>query len=245
MARRRSNLPSGIWKEKSFRELDRMDQWMYLMLCSSPDHNNLGVLPMTLNRWARRAGDLTPVECLDSVRSIAIRSWVVIDESTDELFIPRFMEFNHVPKQANMLRGAIAEVDSVWSPAIRLAIADVLEGIDRTDAQRAARHIREGTRLAFRERIPARPAIPSALRSAVYERDGWRCVYCSLQFTPAPQGCAPEDQELGIWLELDHIKPYSLGGEDTYENFRSACSTCNRKRGVDDADLWAGRMAQI
>jgi len=63
------------------------------------------------------------------------------------------------------------------------------------------------------------------------------------EFEPVESG-APEDQLAGVWLELDHVQPYSMGGDDTFENLRAACSTCNRRRGVDDLDLWADRIAQ-
>jgi len=60
-----------------------------------------------------------------------------------------------------------------------------------------------------------RPHIPLDVRRAVFERDGYCCVLCS-------------DSER---LSLDHVKPYSKGGEDTVENLRLLCVDCNRRRG--------------
>ncbi len=49
---------------------------------------------------------------------------------------------------------------------------------------------------------PSRPPIPDHVRSAVWARDGGRCVQCgSVQN-----------------LELDHIIPYSKGGADSVRN---------------------------
>lgn len=62
----------------------------------------------------------------------------------------------------------------------------------------------------------SRPWIPYALRRAVYERDGHRCV-----------GCGNEDQ-----LSLDHITPWSMGGQDTLDNLRTYCLPCNWARGA-------------
>ncbi|MBF6213723.1 HNH endonuclease [Nocardia puris] len=87
----------------------------------------------------------------------------------------------------------------------------------------------------------SRRNISVAVRLAVYERDSWRCVYCAHQFHPVTRG-APEDEQAEIWLELDHINPYSRGGMDEIDNLRAACSTCNRRRGVDDLDLWADKI---
>jgi hypothetical protein len=62
----------------------------------------------------------------------------------------------------------------------------------------------------------SRPKIPDTLRASIYERDGYRCVECE----------ATED------LSLDHIWPFSKGGEDTYENLRTLCRPCNSRKGA-------------
>ncbi|MEK9893731.1 MAG: HNH endonuclease [Pelagibacteraceae bacterium] len=52
-------------------------------------------------------------------------------------------------------------------------------------------------------------------RAMIYKRDGNKCQYCG----------ATKD------LTIDHIQPRSLGGQDTWENLVTACSTCNSKKG--------------
>lgn len=70
----------------------------------------------------------------------------------------------------------------------------------------------------IRSRMPshARPAIPQAVRAAVFARDGRACLIC----------IATED------LTLDHIYPWSLGGPDTVENLRVLCRRCNSSKGA-------------
>ena len=58
--------------------------------------------------------------------------------------------------------------------------------------------------------------IPDDLRMAVYERDGFQCLHCG------------EVEN----LTLDHIHPYSLGGEDTFENLQTLCRSCNSRKGA-------------
>lgn len=62
----------------------------------------------------------------------------------------------------------------------------------------------------------SRPYIPLTIRTAVFERDGSRCVSCG----------TTED------LTLDHIYPWSLGGPDTVDNLRVLCRPCNSIKGA-------------
>lgn len=60
-----------------------------------------------------------------------------------------------------------------------------------------------------------RRKIPASLRAEIYERDGNACLVC---------GSADD-------LTLDHIHPWSKGGEDTLENLRTLCRPCNSSKG--------------
>lgn len=68
----------------------------------------------------------------------------------------------------------------------------------------------EGYKPRYRKRIA------DDLRTAVYERDGWACLHCGSVES----------------LTLDHIHPYSRGGEDTLENLQTLCRSCNSKKGA-------------
>jgi 5-methylcytosine-specific restriction endonuclease McrA len=63
---------------------------------------------------------------------------------------------------------------------------------------------------------PRRAPIPRALRLAIWERDGGRCVECASDFE----------------LQFDHVIPFSLGGATTAENLQLLCSDCNREKGA-------------
>ena len=49
----------------------------------------------------------------------------------------------------------------------------------------------------------------------IFERDNFRCQYC---------GKTPKD---GIQLEVDHIIPKCLGGNDSDDNLITSCAQCN------------------
>src|SRR3954462_8317455 len=55
-------------------------------------------------------------------------------------------------------------------------------------------------------------------RNEIFERDGYRCVYCETQF--------PADE-----LTLDHVEPRVRGGDRSEGNLVSACGACNTLKG--------------
>lgn len=59
--------------------------------------------------------------------------------------------------------------------------------------------------------------VKDGLRFNVMQRDGFKCVGC---------GRSPATN-LGCILHVDHIIPWSKGGETVIENLRTLCSICN------------------
>lgn len=59
-----------------------------------------------------------------------------------------------------------------------------------------------------------RPPIPKEVVDAVWRRDGGRCVYCG----------STEN------LHLDHIIPFSKGGDTSVENLQLLCQKCNLQK---------------
>lgn len=57
--------------------------------------------------------------------------------------------------------------------------------------------------------------ISAALRTAVFERDAYRCKHCG------------DHKDLCA----DHIHPEVLGGETTFENLQTLCRPCNASKG--------------
>jgi len=55
-------------------------------------------------------------------------------------------------------------------------------------------------------------------RSGIFERDGYRCVYCGEQFDASE-------------LTLDHVQPRVKGGDRSEGNLVTACRACNTLKG--------------
>lgn len=80
-----------------------------------------------------------------------------------------------------------------------------------------------------------RKKLTRKIRLAVYQRDGWTCQLCGLEFEPTPDGYAPcisvPPPRYRITLEIDHIVPVRLGGTHDLKNLRALCQPCNGSKG--------------
>lgn len=55
-------------------------------------------------------------------------------------------------------------------------------------------------------------------RERIFERDGYRCVYC---------GAEPSPQEMTV----DHVEPRVKGGDNSDGNLVACCRACNTEKG--------------
>lgn len=65
--------------------------------------------------------------------------------------------------------------------------------------------------------------IDNAIQWAVFQRDGWSCLYCG---------------RTGVPLTVDHIILWEEGGPSTMENLVAACRRCNKERGNMHYEVW-------
>lgn len=73
-----------------------------------------------------------------------------------------------------------------------------------------------------------RPWVPLPVQRAVWRRDGQRCVYCGSVAGP---------------FHLDHVMPWSRGGQHTVENMVVACQPCNSAKSDMTPAEWRGYHA--
>ena len=59
--------------------------------------------------------------------------------------------------------------------------------------------------------------IPPLNNQTLFRRDGYLCMYCAQRF---PTG----------ELSRDHVRPFSQGGQDTWNNVVTACRRCNNAK---------------
>jgi len=91
----------------------------------------------------------------------------------------------------------------------------------------------------IRDRKPGKKVVEKMI-----ERDGYRCRYCHLPVIPAevrkalnkdlpdavPWGRKNVEQHAGfqaLWLQIEHVTPWALGGDNSLENLVISCAGCN------------------
>ena len=89
----------------------------------------------------------------------------------------------------------------------------------------AARLVPRSWRASWRYGRDTRPHIPVMLRRAVYRADRWRCVACGWRAD----------------LQLDHVFPWSLGGNTSLWNMVTLCGRCNRVK----SNFWIWQSGRL
>ena len=135
MARNHARVHVAIWQDPEFVRLNARSQRLYLFLLSQPNLNHLGVLPLTLRRWAGTSLDCTPETLEDDLVALEDARFVVVDDQAEELLVRTLLRNDGVYKQPNVMRGAIASVPSIHSFHIRRALLAEVDRIDLSDVQ--------------------------------------------------------------------------------------------------------------
>lgn len=78
-----------------------------------------------------------------------------------------------------------------------------------------------GSRIRWRKSVAGQRALmTSRLRETIKQRDGYKCLHCSVSLVDEPN----------LLLEIDHIIPVSRGGMSTPDNLQTLCWRCNRRK---------------
>jgi 5-methylcytosine-specific restriction endonuclease McrA len=107
------------------------------------------------------------------------------------------------------------EATALLAQAERLGLLEARGGALVPGRPRCGPCYRRRMRAAAAPVATTRDAIPAQLRFRVLQRDGFRCQYCG------------RGAREGATLHLDHVVPYSAGGETTEDNLLTACEQCN------------------
>ncbi|KAH7405325.1 hypothetical protein KP509_15G065700 [Ceratopteris richardii] len=157
-----------------------------------------------------------------SCRPVVVSTNVTAMDSADQ----GFDDFDEYNKGLAYYRGLVLDVSYrpinivCWRRALCLEIlekADVLEYYDQVISSPSRPFLIPAVlRITDYVYTPVQSKVKLSLnRSNIFLRDKYRCQYCGSQDN----------------LTVDHVIPYSRGGEWNWRNLVTACSVCNTKKG--------------
>lgn len=123
MARTHGRLMASIWSDPDFIAMRRSAQGMFMFLLSQPDLSHAGLLPMRVNRWAKKAEDLSPKVVRGELDYLAERRFVVVDEETEEVLVRTMVRNDGVYKQPKVMLRLREDARQIESPLLRSAFA--------------------------------------------------------------------------------------------------------------------------
>lgn len=132
MARSHGRIYVTIWQDPDFLALPGSAQRLYLFLTSQANLNHLGVLPLTLRRWAQSCAPYSVEELRDDLAPLERARFVVVDGDTEEVLIRSLLRGDGVYKQPNVLRAAVTAAEGLHSAKLKRVVRAEVERIAAT-----------------------------------------------------------------------------------------------------------------
>jgi hypothetical protein len=172
-------------------------------------HSWFRVLEMAGLQASRSQLNIPEDELFDNIRDM----WISLGRQ------PKYAE---IKKPFSKFSGSTYEnrFDS-WRKALEAFVAYINAGVTEEEAEaRDASDPVEEARGKTRRRRTKRE-ISERLRFSILLRDGFRCQACGRSPITSP----------GVELQVDHILPWSRGGETVSGNLQTKCIECNQGKG--------------
>lgn len=127
MPRSHGRIMAAIWSDGDFITMRGSAQRLFMFLLSQSDLSHAGLLPMRVNRWAKKAEDLTPKALRDELDYLAKRDFIVVDEDTEEVLIRTMVRNDGVYKQPRVMDRLREDAKQIESDLLRDAFAAELD----------------------------------------------------------------------------------------------------------------------
>lgn len=131
MPRTYAPLLTSIWGDEDFTAWPSSVQRTYTLMMSQPNVTYAGVVAYTPKRWARMAPDTTVSDIEADVEWLHGRGKVVLDETTEEVWIRSFIRTNKVLEQRQLHASLRKEYAGILSQTIARAILCTLDDAGR------------------------------------------------------------------------------------------------------------------
>lgn len=168
------------------------------------------------------------------IRSLLVRGgWLKVEEIAQEFLLYDNSQIQYYIHVTNNMVGKVLrnhEIVLKEKDIYKLLDYDTIPDnikveIIRICEERIDQYIKKRGDAIWNHRSKNRRAIPGSIRYQVLKRAKFRCELCGIS----------ADEKA---LEVDHIVPKNLGGEDSINNYQALCYTCNsQKRDTDSTSF--------
>jgi len=119
MARDHASIRIDIWNDDDFRSLTIHAQFLYLQLLSSATLNYSGVADWRPVRIAALSEDASKTAVELAATELAGKSFVVIDDETEEVLIRSFLKHDGLLHKPNVTKAMVSSFSKIASPTLR------------------------------------------------------------------------------------------------------------------------------
>lgn len=119
MARDHASIRIDIWNDDDFRALTVHAQFLYLQLLSSATLSYAGVADWRPVRLAALSHDATKQNVQAAADELAGRSFVVVDDETEEVLIRSFLKHDGLLHKPNVTKAMVTAFSKIASPTLR------------------------------------------------------------------------------------------------------------------------------
>lgn len=127
MPRTHGRIQATIWNDPDFIGLEAGPQRLYLFLLSQPDLSHAGLVPMRVNRWAKKVRHGTRDTVMADLGDLTDTRFLVLDEDTEEVLIRTFVRNDGVYKQPKVMLRLREDARQIESPKLRAAFRAELD----------------------------------------------------------------------------------------------------------------------
>jgi hypothetical protein len=147
-------IKTSIWMDSDFTNLPSEAQRVYHLIIEQPEVTLCGVIQPACKRWARYATDST-IEGIElAVSILRARSFIEIDEDTDELLIRSFVRHGVALSSDNAIVGMSRAFETIHSEVLRKVVIEELRKVDDQDLKnRLTRNVPDGEKKPLRTRL--------------------------------------------------------------------------------------------
>jgi hypothetical protein len=122
MARSYGRLLTSLCSDDEFQARTASAQWIYFWALAQPHVSMCGVVAYTERRWARLAGNATADTVRNALSELEEHRYLMVDETTDEVFIRSFVANDGgILKTPNLLRAMVSDFSGILSRRLRAA----------------------------------------------------------------------------------------------------------------------------